>query len=607
MNIVVASGDADQLEMLVICATKIGKQMNLRVPVTVRSGSATEEVRAKIDQQTRLLIIASSLIGDQREADQGLNLVKSLASSERAPACIVVGRLELLLPVQAINQCELLVVDSSTDYIERCIQLARRLGVIPIGTARASERSSANVAPPVGAPINIAPPSQAKKSKFAVLQVDLRSADFGLVHLDIHEDGAVDSSEPQMLKLNACDLAEFIKNSKALKTNLAKWQRSRRRRNGSYAQWHAEYRKLGEHVSRMLWGNDSFRNYYYMALGATRNQNGAPNGRVRFRFNLERPWFDGLWESISADNDVRHLILENTVARRFLLPRQFSPTATPSGQIDNEDGTLNVLVLQSEVPAGSTPDGPRDPLWQHYWKSFKGVLPALPHLQEEVNALNKLGESDGQQRIEVTVTVLPGKPPAPGKAWSLADDLQAHLEDGKRRYDIVHFAGHALFADGIEGDQRGYLVFSGFPNPRAVPVATVAPWLKAAQVQLVYLSCCRSSAASAALEFSCNDIPMAIGFHWDLDDSKAPVFARQFYHELLRSDLKVCRAISRARKQLFDEYDRGDPIWASPVLIAQPRNWLEVEDVLKLSARHTGGWPADRRMSDRPVASHSRL
>jgi CHAT domain len=588
MNIVVASDDADQLEMLENCATRIGMQMNPRIPVTVRSGATTEEVRAKINQQTRLLIVASSLTGGQRGTDQGLSLVKSLASKPGAPACIVVGRLELLLSVQAIDQCELLVVDSSTDYIERCIQLARRLGIIPAGPARDSVRPGADAAPQAGAPIDITPPAPVKKTKFAVLQVDLRSADFGLVHLDIHEDGAIESSEPQMLKLNDCDLAEFIKKSKALKMNLAKWQRSSRRQNGSYARWHAEYRKLGEHVSRMLWGNDSFKKYYYMALGATRDQNGAPNGRVRFRFNLERPWFDGLWEAISADNDDRHLILENTVARRFLQPQQFSPFGNPGAQIDTDDGTLNVLVVRSDVPAGSTPDGPRDPLWRQYWKSYKGVLPALPHLQEEVDELNRLGQADGRQDVKVTVTVLPERPSDPGTKWSLDDQLKAHLADGRRRYDIVHFAGHALFADGIEGDERGYLVFSGFPNPRAVPVATVAPWLKAAQVQLVYLSCCRSSAASAALEFSCNDIPMAIGFHWDLDDSKAPVFARQFYQELLRNDLKVCRAISRARKQLFDEHDRGDPIWASPVLIAQPRNWLEVEGVLKLSAANPG-------------------
>ncbi len=133
------------------------------------------------------------------------------------------------------------------------------------------------------------------------------------------------------------------------------------------------------------------------------------------------------------------------------------------------------------------------------------------------------------------------------------------------RYDVVHFAGHALFAEGpVKSDDRGYLVFSGFPQPEAVPIARVASWLKNAGVQLVYLSCCRSSAASAALEFSRCDIPMAIGFHWDLDDAKAPVFARQFYQELLATKLKVCPAVSNARRKLFQEYDKGDPIWASP-------------------------------------------
>lgn len=590
MNFVVASSDADQLEMLENCAREIGELINPRVRMEVLSGATVDEARNKIDQKTKLLIVASSLIGTRRELDEGLGLVKALVAKGLAPACILVGRLELLLAVQAIDQCELLVVDSSTDYSARCIQLARRLGVIGNKPAKASDGSGRLAAPAVASANNGAPLNAAKKSVFAVLEVDLRSENLGLVHLHIHEDGApVVKSESQIFKLDGCDLAEFIKNSKALKTRLAKWQRSPRRATNDYRRWHAEYRKLGEHVSRMLWGNQWFRDFYNMALGKTREMDVAPNGNIRFRFNLEKTWFDGLWEAISANSDNSHLILENTVTRRLLQPRQFSTFANSNVQIEADDGGLDVLVLQSEVPHGSTPDGPADPLWRRYWSSYKGVLPALPHLKQEVNELCKLEEpgdaANGGSRIKVRVKVLPEKPPLAGEAWSLADQLKNHLADGRQRYDIVHFAGHALFAEGIAGDERGYLVFSGFPNPRAVPIATVAPWLKAAQVQLVYLSCCRSSAASAALEFSCNDIPMTIGFHWDLDDSKAPVFARHFYQELLRTDLKVCRAISKARKTLFHEHDRGDPIWASPVLIAQPMDWLEVEGVLKLSAR----------------------
>lgn len=590
MNIVVASGDAAQLEILENGASLVAAQMQPRVPVTIRSVASLQDIRKRIDRETTLLIITSSWTGAPGE-DQGLDLIRSLASRPSPPACILVGRLELLLSVQLIARCELLAVDGSTAYVAQCVVLARRLDVIRDDRrqvpAEGSTARSTNVST-----TERTSSDRTRRPKFAVLEVDLRrDINFGLVRLNIHNAGGVERSEPQPLRLDECELAQFIKDSKALKKNLTKWHLSSSRK-GDYTRWHAQYRELGERVSRMLWGSRSFSRYYDFAQEATRDNDVAPRGHVRLRFNLERPWFDGLWEAISDEQDGRHLILDNTVTRRFLQPNQFGVFNSQNGQIETDDGILNVLVLQSEVPSGSTPDGPSDPLWKKYWRSYNGVLPALPHLEQEVNEIRALEKpqqsTERKPPVRVRVTVLPGKAPVAGKAWSLADELEEHLGNGKSRYDIVHFAGHALFADGIDGDERGYLVFSGFPNPRAVPIASVAPWLKEAKVQLIYLSCCRSSAASAALEFSRNDIPMTIGFHWDLDDSKAPVFARQFYHELLQNDLKVCRATSRARKKLFENHDRGDPIWASPVLIAQPMDWLEVEGVLKLSARRAG-------------------
>jgi hypothetical protein len=279
-------------------------------------------------------------------------------------------------------------------------------------------------------------------------------------------------------------------------------------------------------------------------------------------------------------------MLENTVTRRARGGNQMGVFPNESGQIDAEDGTLNVLVIKSNVPDGSLPKGPDDMLWQRYWESYDGTLPALPHLNDEEKVLRDLKKrTGGSAKFKVNVDVLPVKLPAVGQNWSLATAVQRWLSEKARRYDVVHFAGHALFADGPEQDARGYLVFSGFPNPEAVPISIIATWLANAGVQLVYLSCCQSSAASAALEFARNNIPMAIGFHWDLDDSKAPVFAKQFYEELLKSNLKVCRAVSRARLELYNKYLAGDPIWASPILIAQPMNWIQVEGALKLAGR----------------------
>jgi CHAT domain-containing protein len=180
--------------------------------------------------------------------------------------------------------------------------------------------------------------------------------------------------------------------------------------------------------------------------------------------------------------------------------------------------------------------------------------------------------------------------------------VEAELKDGGQRYDVVHFAGHALFespngrrkgaknGNDNPGDEgKGYLIFSGFPAPEAVPIATVARWLAKAGVQLVYLSCCRSSASRAAMEFARNDIPMALGFHWDLEDAKAPDFSERFYEELVASNLKVCPAVNNARVNLYEKYDGEDPIWASPVLIAQPMDWLQVEGVLKLASKGRDG------------------
>jgi hypothetical protein len=605
MNIIVASGDADQLNELVNGAYQVGQRMKPRVQVDVRFAMSLEQLLKKRNSQTGLVIVAASLpqarSSSAAEPEPGLSFAKSLALEAAPPACIVVShREELYRTIQAIRRCELLTVDSSTNYVEECIQLARRLNVIPDDPAMTGEASLVATIPvernrpavaatkkPVGSGLR-------QNNKYALLEVELPTdAGLGIVYLELHEEpGKIKRNQNRPLRLNQCELEELIKDSRILKDNLSKWQQDPVKWKRHYDEWHAEYRKLGERVARLLWGSQSFREYYYRG-------DGWAEGNIRVRFNLEEPWFDGLWEAISAEREDRNLILDNTLARRAIPQNKLEEVGGTAAQIDTDDGTLNILVIQSEVTHNSVPQGPDDPLWRKYWASYKGTLPMLPHLAQEVAALRDLEtsrrRSGSSAKLQVNVDVLPKRAPPPGQKWSLADKVEKYLGNESRRYDIVHFAGHALFADGpVKDDERGYLVFSGFPHPEAVPIARVASWLKHAGTQLVYLSCCRSSAASAALEFARYDIPMAIGFHWDLDDSKAPVFAKRFYQELLDAKLKVCPAISRARRKLFEHHDRGDPIWASPVLIAQPKDWVAIEGVLKLAAKEEKNDPAAR-------------
>jgi V8-like Glu-specific endopeptidase len=180
-----------------------------------------------------------------------------------------------------------------------------------------------------------------------------------------------------------------------------------------------------------------------------------------------------------------------------------------------------------------------------------------------------------------------------GKVWSLADIVKKELTENPKEYDVIHFVGYTMFppraikkgapAKPKKSDantNQGYLIFSGYPAPRAVPIANVAKWIKATTVELVYLSCCRSSSGRAAAEFARNDVRMTIGFNWDLDDERTGRFTRIFYDELVQGGLKVCSAIRAAREKV-KESENQHPIWASSVLFAQPLKWPDVEGVLR--------------------------
>jgi CHAT domain-containing protein len=301
--------------------------------------------------------------------------------------------------------------------------------------------------------------------------------------------------------------------------------------------------------------------------------------------------FDGLWESICKPAGS-HLMLEATIARRERDVVGFFRESTP-GAI----GTLNILVIGATLDDNSAPEGPDDLLWRRLWGNSR--LNSLPHIENEVAAIEALALLP----YNVKVHVLNGEDRHDARGpWSLADKVREHLENNKNRYDVIHFAGHALFPSSKKPvpkkkgsaagkpratleDDRGFLIFSGSPRPQAISIATVVKWLEDTSVDLVYLSCCRSSASRAAAEFARASIRTTIGFSWDLDDKKAVDFTRQFYAELLSNQLNVCSALSNAREGLHRKYQNGDPIWASPVLLAQPPNWGHVEGVLRPPVR----------------------
>jgi hypothetical protein len=615
-TIIVASSDAAQLELLMEAAETISEKSATSPRARIFNAMSVDEVmrwrKGTRDSATELLIVTAGLLGDRSDADlagqPGFDLVKTLQNESNPPACILVSeRIEHYREVQKMGRCEWLLVDAATNYVDLCVKLAAKLGVfsaqsqLTLPDLNASPKLTANgrrtpgyspatvtvcdgVGPPPGSPIT----AFSSSSYYALLEVDLptraRSATVRLQGVSPVQQFTFAAAP---LNLRQSDVDDIVKYSRSLRTQFSRALADSDERQKFHRHWHTKYKSLGEQIFKLLWSG-KFVEYYNFAKGAV----GAPNLRVRF--NLERAVFDGLWEAMYDPNDTGFLMLQSPVARRA-----HQQVDNFENDIDGGDGVLNVLFISSDVPDSSVPEGPDDPAWNDFWISFNGRLPHLAHLNDEIKLLRKLQRDsersdrnqNGPTRRKIQVDILRGDL-RPGRSNSLAEVVERRLKKDPQRYDVVHFAGHALFPSKYDQKQdgRGYLVFSGSP-PRAVPVAMVADWLKNTSVQLVCLSCCRSSAVQAAKEFADNNVPMTIGFSWDLDDRKAVDFTRFFYQELLtEARLKVCRAFCNARSKLHKQYEGGDPIWASPVLIAQPMNWIKVEGALcppmrKLAAR----------------------
>lgn len=584
--IIVASSDAEQLSELRKGAEAIaGKIESVGGSAEIQTATAVDGARDLLrGAQDELVIVTASLAERQfvpnAQSLPGLRFVMEMQSRQSPPACILVSdRPEHRSVVKSLKRCRWLQVGPATDYIEDCILFAKDLDVW--SPPEAPERPAADTAKSEDML-----PGTTARGQFALIEVDVpNETKFATVRYVINVDNQLSDVPTVPLGLNQKKVDELVAESRKLSEKFSKALKSTKR----YELWQRDYRSLGERFFKLLVTN-VFADHYATVKGATIGRKGLD---VRLRFSLGRRVFDGLWESIC--NPARgHLMLEATITRR---ERDFfgSFSDARSGEI----GPLNILVIGATLDDNSTPIGPDDRLWRKFWAN--GLLNALPHVENEIEAIKTLERSFARVRVDV----LSGEDRHKnGEEWSLAEVVRKHLEANPNRYDVIHFAGHALFAavkpkrleankrereggrkNAALEDDRGYLVFSGCPKPRAVSIATVASWLKNTSVELVYLSCCRSSASQAAAEFARNSIRTTIGFSWDLDDKKAVDFTREFYDELLKNRLNVCSALRKAREDLHNEFENGDPIWASPVLLAQPSNWGHVEGVLRPPVR----------------------
>jgi hypothetical protein len=542
--IVIASSRAEQRELMRDGIEPLCR--SLVPPPDVLRAICSEEAMLRLaqvhDPKAALFIVDAELEEiDSVSAGQcswGVDLVRKLQQEAEPPACILIcERFDqpLFAAAKTLPRCEAVIAGATNDLQEQLQRAAEKLN------------------------FSHAVPPHRTDEPYALIEVDLpgdpaRSS----VHLVIENpEQSIVGRLP--LNLPRRKLQDVIERSRQLRHDLSKALSDPSFRQRYMQQWHEDYKAVGHQIFNLLATRD-FTEFYGMAR-MTQN--------VRFRFNLDRSAYDALWEAIFDARHDRFLMLDDMIARRAA-----QSLSSSRRKLGSSDGVLHVLGIPSDVRADTPLEGPEDELWQQYWGGL-GVS-ELEHLDDEMEVLRGLRAQHG-----IGVEILP--PQHSRERWSLADDVERLLTGGGRsltgkHFDIVHFAGHALFDPaGKHGDRRGYLVFAGRPKARAVPIAKVARWLAQAGVELIYLSCCRSSAPEAAFELAGNNMPMTIGFSWDLDDGKAVDFARTFYAELLTARLKVCPAFLETRRKLYSEHKHGDPIWASPVFIAQSADWERME------------------------------
>lgn len=583
-TIIVASDDGAQLELLMEAAEAVRSALERPDRVRIRNAMNVEDVHRlrksaqNFDRKELLIVSAALPSGRSINTDavkDGYELVVRAQEEDSPPLCILISdKVTQYMNVQNMERAELLWIGAETNYVQLCIKYARKLGM-PLSESGMPLKSGGHVLKPkIDDSKNVSRLPDAQKGirisqtnpdqKFALLEVALKSrANSSTMTLVVNKTGdGVVRGDPIILDLDSGEMNDLVEESRKLTDRISRglgtldWN------------WKHDYMMLGERIHKLV-----FRGKASELFGFAK---GMVDGGVRLRFSLDEPVFDGLWEAVFDRADNRFLMLDNTVTRRAVLSDyRFN------NRFEFENGVLNVLAVKSLVSNDTVPVGPRDRFWEECFGHVK--LNALQHLDREIDVLKRLedGSKSASKRKdslpEIRLKVLS----AGGKRRSLADILERELAENPDKYDVLHFAGHALFAgrDRVH-DERGYLIFSGNPSPIAVPIGTVAGWLANTSIKLVYLSCCRSSASQVAVEFARQQVPMTIGFSWDLDDEKAVDFARQFYAELQKAHLNVCSAFCRARQKLHQWHNGADPIWASPVLVAQPLEWTHVENNL---------------------------
>ncbi|MEM9388815.1 MAG: CHAT domain-containing protein, partial [Pseudomonadota bacterium] len=215
---------------------------------------------------------------------------------------------------------------------------------------------------------------------------------------------------------------------------------------------------------------------------------------------------------------------------------------------------VSILIVNANVPTKER---------MHEFVNFSGtcslvriVLPELRNVQAEVamfRALDQVNEG-GRFKLDLAsaqeyrlgcpvnkVTILDRESTDGNILGALKSEL-TEQPPKQKRFDILHFAEHACDIGRFVSAPDGTVVLALPCDPGAVyglGLAELTSWPGESLIQMVYLSCCAAtpghggaavsgSTAAVAQLMAQSQVPVKLGFRWNIDDKKGFKFAASF-------------------------------------------------------------------------------
>ena len=316
-----------------------------------------------------------------------------------------------------------------------------------------------------------------------------------------------------------------------------------RKLRGDSPDWAEDLVDLSNDLERLLFHEARPNREFWRVFTRHVDQTGHRHTRIRFTLNEET--YPLLVEALTeAQAQPKYWMLHAPVFRRC----QDRPGTRYPLFKDTESrrGPVDCLVIEADAAPGM----------------IEGkVFPALREVQAEVaDVCETLGRDRASDGIGVVERLR--LEAVEGNAQALRDAVMRKLRE--RRWQLVHFAGHATMFD-----KTAALVLSA---DRECVLAIEDLVERLPYLQFLYLSSCRSADSYFVLRAAERSVPAVLGYRWTVPDGAAAGFAHTFYRELFdRADSSykyLEYAFRDARKAVY-ENNPADSTWASPVLVMQ--------------------------------------